>query len=428
MYVTNSLYLCSKSSGFKHGLHISGVGVGDNVFTSIHPGESLTYTYDVPSNHMGGTFWYHPHHHGSSALQAGGGACGMLIVEDEPGSLPDVVKSMEEVTLVMQYIEPRVVARLQAVFNNYLWSGGGAPILLTNGQTAPVKAVQPGVWYRFRMLFTSIASRATISTLANSGTATCELHLLAKDGIYLNTAPRLITKAYLPAGGRADVMVRCSGSGDVNLNAEMRVNARVQGTFVAMKLAVSGAEVARTEIAPFSVYRPCYLVDTRTTVPSTALNLILGGGNPNTEINGEHFSSRDVSLNPTEPFTTGTLGEVTLFEGTFTHSLHIHVNPYQFSTMSPVVDEIYFQEGDWHDTFNAFIAQTAGPDLTRAVVRFWVDKYAGQTVVHCHMFQHEDEGMMNTYFITGDEGISVDPVARQIDPLCFSDLTGRGFS
>ena len=41
----------------------------------------------------------------------------------------------------------------------------------------------------------------------------CEMQLLAKDGIYLADAPRQISQARVPAGGRADVMVRCSTAG-----------------------------------------------------------------------------------------------------------------------------------------------------------------------------------------------------------------------
>ena len=41
---------------------------------------------------------YHPHVHGSTALQAGGGCFGVIIIEDEDETgLPDEVEDMEEV-------------------------------------------------------------------------------------------------------------------------------------------------------------------------------------------------------------------------------------------------------------------------------------------------------------------------------------------
>ena len=59
-----------------HGLHMSGMGASDNVFIAVGPGESFEYTYKIPCNHAGGTFWWHPHHHGSAHLQVAGGAAG----------------------------------------------------------------------------------------------------------------------------------------------------------------------------------------------------------------------------------------------------------------------------------------------------------------------------------------------------------------
>ena len=52
------------------------------VTLKVEPEHTGTYSFTVPSYHMGGTHWYHPHHHGATALQAGGGAAGLLIVED----------------------------------------------------------------------------------------------------------------------------------------------------------------------------------------------------------------------------------------------------------------------------------------------------------------------------------------------------------
>ena len=52
------------------------------VALKVEPEHTGTYSFTVPSYHMGGTHWYHPHHHGATALQAGGGAAGLLIVED----------------------------------------------------------------------------------------------------------------------------------------------------------------------------------------------------------------------------------------------------------------------------------------------------------------------------------------------------------
>lgn len=43
-----------------HGLHIHGRAPGDSVFIRILPGEYFDYEYDIPDDHMGGLFLYHP--------------------------------------------------------------------------------------------------------------------------------------------------------------------------------------------------------------------------------------------------------------------------------------------------------------------------------------------------------------------------------
>ena len=59
-----------KTNLHPHGLHVSAVSPADDIFTEVGPSESFTYTYKIPADHMGGTFWYHPHHHGSTNIQA----------------------------------------------------------------------------------------------------------------------------------------------------------------------------------------------------------------------------------------------------------------------------------------------------------------------------------------------------------------------
>lgn len=60
--------------------------------------------YTIPCDHTGGTFWYHPHHHGSTSVQMGGGAMGVLIVEDRPDvhGVPSQIVDMPERVLAIQ--------------------------------------------------------------------------------------------------------------------------------------------------------------------------------------------------------------------------------------------------------------------------------------------------------------------------------------
>ena len=53
----------TKTNLHTHGLHISGSGNSDDTRREVDPGNCLIYHWDIPSDHMGGTFWMHSHAH-----------------------------------------------------------------------------------------------------------------------------------------------------------------------------------------------------------------------------------------------------------------------------------------------------------------------------------------------------------------------------
>ena len=59
-----------------HGLHVSPKRPSDDVSLQIAPGDFFHYRYQIPRDHPAGTFWYHPHHHGSVAIQVASGMAG----------------------------------------------------------------------------------------------------------------------------------------------------------------------------------------------------------------------------------------------------------------------------------------------------------------------------------------------------------------
>ena len=163
---------------------------------------------------MGGTHWYHPHHHGSTSLQVGGGAAGVFIVEDRPGEVPDAIRTMDERVMLWTVVDTEELVETQQLFNAALWqfnaaaantgNGGNDHVgttLLLNGLTRPVVAMESGRWQRWRMVFSAMASSTILSFDDNGGDVTCEMQLLAKDGIYLLTAPRTVTQVSEWVGG-----------------------------------------------------------------------------------------------------------------------------------------------------------------------------------------------------------------------------------
>jgi FtsP/CotA-like multicopper oxidase with cupredoxin domain len=58
-----------------HGLGVSPLGNGDNVFLHVRPGEIFTYQVKIPAKHVG-LFWFHPNMHGNVDTQIIGGMSG----------------------------------------------------------------------------------------------------------------------------------------------------------------------------------------------------------------------------------------------------------------------------------------------------------------------------------------------------------------
>mmetsp|Transcript_62119 Transcript_62119/g.166301 ORF Transcript_62119/g.166301 Transcript_62119/m.166301 type:complete len:158 (-) Transcript_62119:227-700(-) len=103
------------------------------------------------------------------------------------------------------------------------------------------------------------------------------------------------------------------------------------------------------------------------------------------------------------------------------HPMHLHVNHYQLQTMGGDDDngDNFYEPGDWHDTFLERVGTIT--------VRLQTDRFVGNMVVHCHILEHEDEGMMGYFDVVGQEGTRW-PGARQLDPSCYMEKSGVGYT
>ena len=147
-------------------------------------------------------------------VQAGGGAAGFLIVEDPPGSLPAAVEALEEMPLLITHFDvPTMIADTKKcevfcqdagginctdhVFGPGPSAGQASAILLVNGMYQPKIRLVAGRWYRWRLAFAAVTGLITPALPSE-----CEMGLLAKDGIYLHTAPRTISAGCAAARAR----------------------------------------------------------------------------------------------------------------------------------------------------------------------------------------------------------------------------------
>lgn len=422
-----------------HGLHLSGMPPEDDMHVDAGPGASLIYHYSIGDDHMPGTHWYHPHFHGSTTMQLGAGAAGPIIVEDPPGYIPDQIANMEEIIMFIQHMGiPNLQTAARISGSDWLASytvtnattTNVAPIMI-NGQYQPVIEMQAGKWYRWRLIMATWDA----SILFRPQSDDCSLQLLAKDGIYLEKAPRYVQRIVLSPGNRADVAVRCKtpgrftllsrrGPADIDFIGPGFYNPgdEIEGVLWAQPLLAS-VQVIRgndvePDLQPFSVRRPCYLTDL-TGLSSTQVNdpfpIYFSDPKDGFTINGVSYQgpSSYVLRIP-----LGTVQEIDL-PTAGTHPYHQHVNPFQIVSIDDVIDGPplaqtvgnWYLPGDWHDTFQHPSASGT------AKVRFQADRFGGWMMVHCHFLAHEDQGMVAQFLLTGKED-TVWPYARFLDPTC----------
>jgi FtsP/CotA-like multicopper oxidase with cupredoxin domain len=111
-----------------HGLGVSPLNNGDNVFLHIAPGDTFTYQIKIPERHVG-LFWYHPHAHGDVDRQIIGDMSGGILVEGSERLYPFVKGLTERVFLLKHHPIGRA---------DY------EELVMVNGSIAPSIPIRPG--------------------------------------------------------------------------------------------------------------------------------------------------------------------------------------------------------------------------------------------------------------------------------------------
>jgi len=419
-----------------HGLHVSAKGKADNlpsesddIFVSVKPGENTTYEFKIPEFHAPGMHWYHPHHHHATTIQAGGGAAGVMIVDDPEGYLPKEYANMPDKIMVVSYHDLALLQEIALSSQTKILADAAdkaalnskpASVYLVNGQWKPELTIEGGKWTRLRMVFAAVELNWQMEV--DVGPAACQLQLLAKDGIYLSTMPRPVQHIPLYPGARADVAIRCTCP-----TYPCKMPSAVEGSdfnvFTYNIVAPTGAEDPAT-LPTFSPAKPCYLADLQSANVPVAnqgvLNLDGGGfivsyngvGQSMTYANTHAGGKTQRQFPPIGELKTGNVYEMTV-GGAAQHPLHVHVNPYQITWILTSYHRGYFQRGDWHDTL-MLPSAILGP----IKIRTQIDTFTGKQVVHCHILEHEDEGMMGFFQVAGTEDEAY-KCAESLDTKCY---------
>lgn len=506
-----------------HGFWISPSGNSDNVKLSIPPGTSFEHEYSIPEDHPAGTFFYHPHHHGSTALQVSSGLAGALIVHGDrlpqlkaDGSIsggdldtllrmPDGAPMPERVILLQQvpYACRDEAGEIRTRDDETWWCADGDTGTIEqydqfgqstwdrsgrfnslNGRIMPTfTKAEAGVPERWRVIHAGVRDTVKLrfrkvkeggqSVRPDSQSAldrqafvdehctgpTLPVLSVALDGLTRTHAvPQ--TDTILQPGYREDILVAFPDDGlycvvDGEIPAEESVSGKVQERNLLGYVWVEGGDVVEGGVEAHLA--EALVAAAETHMPGGARDKIVGDLKDGLKLSAftKHADVRDaeltgkqtlgfryhnVNLAPDPPryqhevgylgqdiagnmiltnaqpfdpdridrvLTLGDVEEWTLASFWGGHPFHIHVNPFQVvSIIDTVGNDVSAPgaggqyaglKGQWKDTL--FIEE--GYVFK---VRSRYERYIGDFVLHCHILDHEDKGMMQNVRIVPPGG------------------------
>ncbi|MDJ0590617.1 MAG: multicopper oxidase family protein [Pleurocapsa sp. MO_226.B13] len=396
-----------------HGLHVDPGVCSDNVLrvmnprrTAAEPAPEYTVRIQVPPDHPAGTFWYHAHLHGATALQVSSGMAGALIVEGGLDNLPEIAAAEDKVFVLQQIAYDR-----QGEIENYdefkpeKWENSQRRITI-NGQIVPVIEMRPGEVQRWRFIHGGVRERINIEL--RHGRKSLPLHEIAVDGIALGKIDSW-KAVELEPGYRSDVLVKAKNllPGQTSQQYDLidapssrqeslfnqgeigSILARVivRGKSVDMPLPSDRqiAMVKQQDVPPDILDEELTTLEPTQTVAFSIKQIPSGEYQFN--VNDRAFSPEDerkLELNKAEIWQISTdstrVGKERILDK---HPFHIHVNSFQHDRQDPN----HQTERIWRDTLMVVADEPQ-------TIRTRYTDFTGKFVLHCHILDHEDQGMM----------------------------------
>ena len=379
-----------------HGLHIPITGNADNVFLKIEPGKKLTYEFQIPSNHPSGTFWYHPHLHGLVAEQLFGGLAGLFIVRGQLDEIPEIKSAQEEFLVLQDFALDDGGRRLSSAHMS-LMMGREGDVIAVNGNINPSFSLPANGLLRLRILNAS-PSRFYRLALENHS-----FYLIATDGNRLSK-PIEVRELLLTPGQRADVLIRGDQESGKYRLLNLPYDRGSMGMMAGGMMHRRGMMSRNDRDVPIVLATVNYQSPVESLALPTKIASISALPEPQTVrrfelnhgmspavgmaflINGEPYRSDlihiQVKLNAVEDW------EITN-RGVMDHPFHIHVNSFQVISRNGQPESSF---PTWRDTVLVRRGETVR-------IRIPFHDFAGKTVYHCHILDHEDLGMMGNLMI-----------------------------
>ena len=367
---------------------------------AVDDGRSYDYG-SIPIIDRSGTYFYHPHPHGRTGYQVYYGLAGMVIIEDsDEDNLRNALDLQLGVTDIPLIIQDKSLDANGNLLYNPMGMNGSmgfwGDTVLVNLTTNPYLDVERRI-YRFRVLNGSNARPYRLVLLRGSDRV--PFHVIGVEGGLLDS-PVQTDEILVSPGERIDVLVdfRRVNVGDVLRFYSLRHSLVGSGGMGGrMDLIDREFEVLEFRVVRDSVYDkqlPSILstVNPIPTTNATQLTLPLTMDQGVFKIDGKVWDSSNALADYGYNFSNSEVVVIDFQNNTgMYHPMHLH--GFQFQVLSRSSGLLRATDRGWKDTV------IVAPNETVRIAVDMSHNFGREQVylLHCHILEHHDAGMMVNY-------------------------------
>ncbi len=353
----------------------------------VAPGATRLYEFTLPVG-SAGTYWYHPHPHKFTAEQVFRGMAGLFIVRSRTDPVP---ADIEEKLLVISDLRLASNGTIPANTPMDWQNGREGNYVLVNGHYRPTLGINPGQSQRWRILN---ATNARYLRLALSGHT---LTLVGTDGGLLDAPVPGLSEILLAPAQRVEVIVTAGLTAGASAvlqglpyeRGTMGMGMMGSASSTIPLLTLNYSRSAALPVALPTALRPIAQLG----APAAYKHLVLlsgmgmgmmnAGGMMQFLIDGKSFDPARVDLtsrvNQVEQWTVEN-------RSSMDHPFHLHGTQFQVVSRSRGGATIPETTLAWRDVVNVAAFES--------VVFRVVQSQLGMRMYHCHILEHESQGMM----------------------------------
>ncbi|QTD41001.1 multicopper oxidase family protein [Sporosarcina sp. Te-1] len=352
-----------------HGLKVAG-DIDGGPHDPIQPDEERVIEFQVAQD--AATLWFHPHPEGNTAAQVYNGLAGLLYIQDEKSEQLGLPSQYGENDFPLLFQDRLFDDQKQLNYEAAQNSDGTiGDTLLVNGTLNP-KLTVPGEHVRFRLLNGSNARNFTFKL--NTGEPFVQI---ATDGGLLNK-PIQMSEITLTPSERAEIVIDFSSQNN-KMDDLALVN---EDGSILLPFDVADQHVEKSTLP--DEMNDFALTEEEKSLP-VSKKVELFGMMEHVTINGKKFDPNRIDFTQKQGVTeVWEIYNKPDMMGGMIHPFHIHGT--QFKVISRNGKEPPENERGWKDSISV------KPDERVKIAVQFKDK--GIYMFHCHILEHEDNGMM----------------------------------